>query len=139
MKILCMSHGTMAQGVVQSAKMIVGDVQFLEYINAYVDQEINIDQQIKTFLKQNNNQTIIVCTDLFGGSVNNCWMKYLDSEKNLYLIAGLSLPLIIELVLKIEQKSGENINDIITSSIKNAKKSLTFCNKLDFHLTHEEF
>ena len=139
MKILCMSHGTMAQGVVQSAKMIVGDVQFLEYINAYVDQETNIDQQIKTFLKQNNNQTIIVCTDLFGGSVNNYWMKYLDSEKNLYLIAGLSLPLIIELVLKIEQKSGENINDIITSSIKNAKKSLTFCNKLDFHLTHEEF
>ena len=51
MKILCMSHGTMAQGVVQSAKMIVGDVQFLEYINAYVDQETNIDQQIKTFLK----------------------------------------------------------------------------------------
>ncbi|MGL5900120.1 MAG: PTS sugar transporter subunit IIA [Lactobacillaceae bacterium] len=139
MKILCMSHGTMAQGVIQSAKMIVGDVQFLEYINAYVDQETNIDQQIKTFLKQNNNQTIIVCTDLFGGSVNNYWMKYLDSEKNLYLIAGLSLPLIIELVLKIEQKSGENINDIITSSIKNAKKSLTFCNKLDFHLTHEEF
>lgn len=139
MKILCMSHGTMAQGVVQSAKMIVGDVQFLEYINAYVDQETNIDHQIKTFLKQNNNQTIIVCTDLFGGSVNNYWMKYLDSEKNLYLIAGLSLPLIIELVLKIEQKSGENINDIITSSIKNAKKSLTFCNKLDFHLTHEEF
>ena len=139
MKILCMSHGTMAQGVVQSAKMIVGDVQFLEYINAYVDQETNIDHQIKTFLKQNNNQTIIVCTDLFGGSVNNYWMKYLDSDKNLYLIAGLSLPLIIELVLKIEQKSGENINDIITSSIKNAKKSLTFCNKLDFHLTHEEF
>ncbi|QYN57230.1 PTS sugar transporter subunit IIA [Lactobacillus panisapium] len=139
MKILCMSHGTMAQGVVQSAKMIVGDVQFLEYINAYVDQETNIDHQIKTFLKQNNNQTIIVCTDLFGGSVNNYWMKYLDSEKNLYLIAGLSLPLIIELVLKIEQKSGENINDIISSSIKNAKKSLTFCNKLDFHLTHEEF
>lgn len=139
MKILCMSHGTMAQGVVQSVKMIVGDVQFLEYINAYVDQETNIDSKIKAFLKQNNNQTIIVCTDLFGGSVNNCWMKYLESEKNLYLIAGMSLPLIIDLVLKIEQKSGENINDIINSSIKSAKESLTFCNQLDFRPTQEEF
>ena len=98
MKILCMSHGTMAQGVVQSAKMIVGDVKFLDYINAYVDGNDDIEKKIVDYLNQNRGQTIIVCTDIFGGSVNNNWMKYLNKEGNLYLIAGLSLPLIIELV-----------------------------------------
>ena len=63
MKILCMSHGTMAQGVVQSAKMIVGDVKFLDYINAYVDGNDDIEKKIVDYLNQNRGQTIIVCTD----------------------------------------------------------------------------
>ncbi|KJY54493.1 PTS Man IIA [Lactobacillus kimbladii] len=139
MKILCMSHGTMAQGVVQSAKMIVGDVKFLDYINAYVDGNDDIEKKIVDYLNQNRGQTIIVCTDIFGGSVNNNWMKYLNKEGNLYLIAGLSLPLIIELVLKIEQKSQDNINKIIKRSIKSAKDSVKFCNELNLDIKRDEF
>lgn len=139
MKILCMSHGTMAQGVVQSAKMIVGDVKFLDYINAYVDGNDDIEKKIVDYLNQNRGQTIIVCTDIFGGSVNNNWMKYLNKEGNLYLIAGLSLPLIIELVLKIEQKSQDNINKIIKRSIKSAKDSVKFCNELNLDIKQDEF
>lgn len=139
MKILCMSHGTMAQSVVQSAKMIVGDVKFLDYINAYVDGNDDIEKKIVDYLNQNRGQTIIVCTDIFGGSVNNNWMKYLNKEGNLYLIAGLSLPLIIELVLKIEQKSQDNINKIIKRSIKSAKDSVKFCNELNLDIKRDEF
>lgn len=139
MKILCMSHGTMAQGVVQSAKMIVGDVKFLDYINAYVDGNDDIEKKTVDYLNQNRGQTIIVCTDIFGGSVNNNWMKYLNKEGNLYLIAGLSLPLIIELVLKIEQKSQDNINKIIKRSIKSAKDSVKFCNELNLDIKRDEF
>lgn len=139
MKILCMSHGTMAEGVVQSAKMIVGDVKFLDYINAYVDGNDDIEKKIVDYLNQNRGQTIIVCTDIFGGSVNNNWMKYLNTEGNLYLIAGLSLPLIIELVLKIEQKSQDNINKIIKRSIKSAKDSVKFCNELNLDIKRDEF
>lgn len=139
MKILCMSHGTMAQGVVQSAKMIVGDVKFLDYINAYVDGNDDIEKKIVDYLNQNRGQTIIVCTDIFGGSVNNNWMKFLNKEGNLYLIAGLSLPLIIELVLKIEQKSQDNINKIIKRSIKSAKDSVKFCNEINLDIKRDEF
>ncbi|WP_294604603.1 PTS sugar transporter subunit IIA [uncultured Lactobacillus sp.] len=139
MKILCMSHGTMAQGVVQSAKMIVGDVKFLDYINAYVDGNDDIEDKIVDYLNKNRGQTIIVCTDIFGGSVNNNWMKYLNKESNLYLIAGLSLPLIIDLVLKIEQKSQDNINKIIKRSIKSAKDSVKFCNELNLDINRDEF
>ena len=139
MKILCMSHGTMAQGVVQSAKMIVGDVKFLDYINAYIDGNDDIEKKIVDYLNQNLGQTIIVCTDIFGGSVNNNWMKYLNKEGNLYLIAGLSLPLIIELVLKIEQKSQDNINKIIKRSIKSAKDSVKFCNEINLDIKRDEF
>ncbi|WP_206463635.1 hypothetical protein [Ligilactobacillus pobuzihii] len=72
-----MSHGKMAEGVVQSAKMIVGDVKYLDYINAYVNKDIDVDNQIKHYLAENAGQTIIVCTDIFGDSVNNNWLKYM--------------------------------------------------------------
>ncbi|AUJ31027.1 hypothetical protein BSQ49_12350 (plasmid) [Liquorilactobacillus hordei] len=139
MKILCMSHGKMAEGVVQSAKMIVGDVKYLDYVNAYVDKDVDVDNQIKHYLAENAGQTIIVCTDIFGGSVNNNWLRYMKQEKNIYLVAGLSLPLLIELVLGLGKKSNENINSIIERAIENAKNSVKFCNEIDFEVTKDDF
>ncbi|WP_081607025.1 PTS sugar transporter subunit IIA [Ligilactobacillus pobuzihii] len=139
MKILCMSHGEMAEGVVQSAKMIVGDVDYLDYVNAYVDEDIDVDRQIKRYLAENAGQTIIVCTDIFGGSVNNNWLRYMQQEKNIYLIAGLSLPLLIELVLGLDKQSNENINTIIERATENAKNSVKFCNEIDFEVAKDDF
>ncbi|KRK09482.1 PTS sugar transporter subunit IIA [Ligilactobacillus pobuzihii] len=134
-----MSHGEMAEGVVQSAKMIVGDVDYLDYVNAYVDEDIDVDRQIKRYLAENAGQTIIVCTDIFGGSVNNNWLRYMQQEKNIYLIAGLSLPLLIELVLGLDKQSNENINTIIERATENAKNSVKFCNEIDFEVAKDDF
>ncbi|GEN48874.1 PTS mannose transporter subunit IIA [Ligilactobacillus pobuzihii] len=129
----------MAEGVVQSAKMIVGDVDYLDYVNAYVDEDIDVDRQIKRYLAENAGQTIIVCTDIFGGSVNNNWLRYMQQEKNIYLIAGLSLPLLIELVLGLDKQSNENINTIIERATENAKNSVKFCNEIDFEVAKDDF
>ncbi len=38
-----------------------------------------------------DDEELIVTTDIFGGSVNNEFMKYL-SKSNIHLIAGVNLP-----------------------------------------------
>lgn len=139
MKILCMSHGTMAEGLVKSAKMIIGNTEFLESMSAYENGEKDIDKKISEFIKKNYDQTIIVCTDIFDGSINKTWMKYMRKYNNLYLIAGMSLPLIIELVINIQQSPNKNINKIIFRSIKKAKDNVKFCNYLDFKTVRDEF
>ena len=65
-------------------------------------------------------------TDIFGGSVNNEFMKYL-SKSNIYLIAGVNLPLLFELIMNLES---ENTVQMIETAVKNARKQLQYCNPL---------
>lgn len=134
-----MSHGEMAGGVIQSAKLIVGDVDYLEHINAYVDENNDVDKLIDEYLRKNKGETIIVVTDIFGGSVNNSWLKRLNSVKNLYLVSGMSLQLIIQLVLSIDSQNNADVKKIIKDALALTKQGFKFCNEIDLNSGTDEF
>lgn len=134
-----MSHGEMAGGVVQSAKLIVGDVDYLEHINAYVDENNDVDKLIDEYLRKNKGETIIVVTDIFGGSVNNSWLKRLNSVKNLYLVSGMSLQLIIQLVLSIDSQNNADVKKTIKDALALTKQGFKFCNEIDLNSGTDEF
>lgn len=62
---------------------------------------------------------IIVLTDLFGGSVNNEFLQYINQD-HVYLVAGLNLPLLIELVSRLdaEVETTVLIQQVLTDSKK---------------------
>ncbi|MBF8808449.1 MAG: PTS mannose/fructose/sorbose transporter subunit IIAB [Enterococcus lacertideformus] len=60
-------------------------------------------------------------TDLFGGSVNNEFLQYID-QPNIYLIAGLNLPLLIEIVTKFE--SADSVVELIHSVLDDSKTTI---------------
>ncbi len=62
---------------------------------------------------------IIVLTDLFGGSVNNEFLQYINQD-HVYLVAGLNLSLLIELVsqLDAEVETTVLIQQVLTDSKK---------------------
>lgn len=69
---------------------------------------------------------IIVCTDVFGGSVNTEFMKQLKTRKNLYLITGMNLPLLMQLFLSAEENTERMILDIVNSEDTHVK----YCNSM---------
>ncbi len=94
-KMLLASHGNLASGMLSSLELIMGKQECVEVLCAYVDGEDDVAPRVKSFMdKMKPEENWIVCTDLFGGSINNEFMKYLD-RPNLRLISGMSLPLVI--------------------------------------------
>lgn len=54
-------------------------------------------KEIDEILKKYNNKEVIVIIDIFGGSVNNLFMEEIFLNKNIYLIIGLNLFLVLNL------------------------------------------
>lgn len=128
------SHGTLAEGMKSSIELIMGDRQKIETLCAYIDDS-NIHDQIKEVMSRNNpKETLLVITDLFGGSVNNAFLEYLQ-DKKFYLIAGMNLSLLLQLMLiKDEDDFSKSILNIIEAS----KESILYCNDVMENLQLEE-
>ena len=128
------SHGTLAEGMKSSIELIMGDRQKIETLCAYIDDS-NIHDQIKEVMSRNNpKETLLVITDLFGGSVNNAFLEYLQDEK-FYLIAGMNLSLLLQLMLI---KDEDDFSKSILNLIEASKESILYCNDVVENLQLEE-
>ena len=70
-RIICISHGNLAKGMTETAKMIVGDFKNIDYYCAYSKEDEDIEREINRIIEENHENELFVISDIFGGSVNN--------------------------------------------------------------------
>lgn len=121
------THGKFALGIKDSINLIIGEVENLEILSCYIEKDFNLKKEILKLLNKYSNKKIIVITDIFGGSVNNEFLNYINEFKNLHVVSGLNLPLVLSLIEN--QNEYEEIVDLIESSIEDSNFSIKYCNK----------
>ncbi len=124
-KILIATHGKFAEGIQDSLRMITGIQDNIEIVCAYSQQDIDYRDLIKSKVSEHDYSTLnlLVITDLVGGSVNNEFMKYIN-DYPFYLVAGLNLGLLLELVMRKDDLN----EDLIRSCCRNSQNFIVFCN-----------
>jgi fructoselysine/glucoselysine PTS system EIIA component len=139
-KLLLASHGYLAQGILNSVHIIMGDVEHVDTLCAYVDKNNDIDELVDQKLKkmkEDPNIEWIVITDIFGGSVNNTFMNKLD-EHNFHLISGLNLALLIDLLSNIN--INKTTKELIEQSLELSRGTIKYCNELrNSKIAEEDF
>jgi fructoselysine and glucoselysine-specific PTS system IIA component len=126
-KFLIATHGTLALGIKSSLNMIIGSVEHLFLILAYLDQNVSVETEIKQVLEQiEDRDELVVFTDILGGSVTNQILQH-SLKSNIYIISGFNLPLIIDVILA---DNSSPIEEVISASIENAKEQMVYVNKL---------
>ena len=121
------SHGGFSKGIYESIKIIIGEQAGVDIITAFIDGKNDIEVLVNgTLEKIPSSDEIIVYTDVFGGSVNTEFMKQLKTRKNLYLITGMNLPLLMQLFLSAEENTERMILDIVNSEDTHVK----YCNSM---------
>lgn len=135
-KILVATHGDYAKGAMSSASIIAGIKENVTCINAY-SEEKNIEDALTGYFKQiSDDDEVIVLTDLFGGSVNQTAMSYL-SKKNIYLITGFNLALLLEVImLDEEEKISE---DQLRRIIEGSKQQIMYVNDVLHTISRDDF
>ena len=126
-KLLIATHSVFADGIKNAMELVTGEQNSVSTLCAYTNDMTEVETPIKEIIDALcDEEELIVTTDIFGGSVNNEFMKYL-SKSNIYLIAGVNLPLLFELIMNLES---ENTVQMIETAVKNARKQLQYCNPL---------
>ena len=119
-KILLATHGKLAEGLKSAITLIVGEQDDITFINAYVG-DLNFEEELVKYLAEiTDEDTLIVMTDLFGGSVNQTILRKLELNKS-YLITGVNLAVLLELALM----DAENISkETILQTVQSGKDQL---------------
>ncbi|EOS8088627.1 PTS sugar transporter subunit IIB [Enterococcus faecium] len=97
--IILISHGSMAEGVKASLEMIVGKQDHVHVVALTPEGDNRqFEEELLKKMKALNGSSLIIA-DLLGGTPCNVALSnYLESE-NVEIIAGMSLPLVIEATL----------------------------------------
>jgi fructoselysine/glucoselysine PTS system EIIA component len=126
-KFLIATHGSFAAGIRSSLEMIIGSTENLYTIQAYTEGNKTIKDELdEILLKISEEDELIIFTDLAGGSITNQVLQT-AFKKNIYIVAGVNLPLLLDIVLSDPETT---VNEAIETGISNAKDQIVFVNKL---------
>lgn len=113
--ILLLSHGRLAEEFLNTIKLIMGEQQGVHALGLGVSESIEdfMNRIIAEYLKLNNNDGILVLTDLYGGTPTNAAIYgLLNKYNNMEILTGLNLPLLLEAVIKRNQPAVDLIDSL---------------------------
>ncbi|MEA5027217.1 PTS system mannose-specific EIIAB component [bioreactor metagenome] len=100
MKILLLSHGSLAVEYIKTAKMILGEFDNVQAIELLEGEDIErYEADIKNVI--DHTDEVLILTDLLGGSpfITSCKIyRYLSNNKKIRLVTGMNLPMILEVL-----------------------------------------
>lgn len=122
-KILLVTHGHFASGIKSSLEIILGEQKNVGTIDAYTGQE-KFEEQLEEYLStvDTEKDTLLILTDLFGGSVNQKIAGRLKGD-NIHIITGLNLPLLLEVTMLSEEDSKK---ESIMKIVENSKSQIQY-------------
>ena len=134
-KLVIATHSTFAEGIKNAMELIAGTQDFVYTLCAYTDEITEVKTPVTKLMDSlETDEELIVATDLFGGSVNNEFMKHL-SRPNVYVVAGVNLPLLFDIVTNFD---AGNAGEMLAQAVESARESIRYCNPIIQMNTAEE-
>lgn len=126
-QIIIATHGKLAEGFKSALKIIVGDFNKLKTVNCYTTPEFDLDKTIEGILSNHSfdQEDLIICTDMMGGSVNSEFVKYLG-QYPFHLITNINLLFLVDLLLT----PGGIDEQILISKVNDSLVSVKYVNQL---------
>ncbi len=116
--IIVTSHGGLAEGLMESSNMLIGEQENVECITFAPDmgaEELNEIYAEKITEVSNENQYLILC-DIKGGTPFNVVSRYSFKNDNVTVIYGVNLPTLVTALLE-AQNEGATLAGL-TESLK---------------------
>ena len=112
-KFVVASHAKLATGFQSTIELFAGSDHDITYISAYVD-DVDLDMEVQTFISSlADDDQAVIFTDMFGGSVNQKFVIAAQNKPNVFVVAGMNLPVILEIILSSEPYTTAVIDRLI--------------------------
>jgi len=111
---ILISHGPLAESLLDTAKLIAGTIEGVSALSVGAGMGIDdIREMLSTEIDtMDSGDGVIVFTDMLGGTPTNVALT-LMSEKNIEVVAGVNLPLLMKFTtLRKKKIFGEVVTDL---------------------------
>ena len=128
-KVIIATHGELSKGLVNTISIIAGE-SFAEQIQTYSlypGEDVSVlAEKVKEEVLGDPSLDYVLLTDIMGGSVDNN-LYHLITNPNVWLISGVNLLLVLEIILAAEDTPTE---EVLLRAVESAKDSINFRSKL---------
>jgi PTS system mannose-specific IIA component len=129
--IVIVSHGDMAGGLVDAARMIAGEQEGIATVSLReMDALQGLVERVAAAIQEvDSGDGVVVLVDLFGGSPFNASARLaMQGDHKIEVVSGVNLPMLVELAVQRETRDLEQLLDIAlqagTSGIRSLSKTL---------------
>lgn len=131
-KLLLASHGPLARAMRETLQLFCGEDPRVKVLCAYVDEDTMDVNELIDFWERSRDPADqwIVITDVYGGSVNNAFMERLGDD-SLRLIAGMSLPLVLEVFSKLSTLDDAELAALVSSVRQKGTRLCSLSNSVE--------
>lgn len=99
-QIILASHGELALGALDTVHMIVGEAPNVHAVTLGRDDMQPITAEVERLMASfAADDAVYVLTDMLGSSVNNSMVELMAQDKDITVISGMNMPLILTLVM----------------------------------------
>lgn len=127
--IIVATHGKMSDGIVDAAELIIGGTDDIETLNLYQGDDIQDlnKQMLEAIKKVDQNDGVIIFTDLFGASPYNQATLAIhslpeDQREKITVITGVNLPMLLEAIN--QRLMNASIDDAVEAIVNTAGQSV---------------
>jgi mannose/fructose-specific phosphotransferase system component IIA len=127
--IIILTHGDFCEGIAQSCSFILGDIADIRTISIRMDSSIDsVVAALDQMVTENGDEPVVVATDIPGGSTSQAALRILPDHRNMYLVTGLNLGLLLELaVMDLGEDREENLS-MLREAVEEIKEQLLLLN-----------
>lgn len=116
-QIVIASHAHFATGILESIELLAGKKDNVRAVPFFVngnDDVTSLAERIVADVPARDD--LVVATDILGGSVNNEFLKAIQTHSNVYLVTNMNLPFLLQLVLASDESDTADVLHEITES-----------------------
>jgi mannose/fructose-specific phosphotransferase system component IIA len=126
-KFLIAAHGSFSSGIKSSLDIIIGQMENVFIIDAYVNDNRSIENELNTILTNiTAEDELVVFSDLVGGSITSQILRCALRE-NVHVVSGMNLPLLIDIMLA---DADTPVAAVIENAVSVAREQVVYVNKL---------
>ena len=108
---IVVTHGMLAQELLQTArKIFFGDFSDCYAVSNITKSPTVLSDELSSLISACREEPCLVFVDFFGGSCSYACLKLLDTHKNIQVISGVNLPMLLAFLNKREEVPFEHLS-----------------------------
>lgn len=133
MKLVLVSHGDLAGGMASVLSDFFGMGEVFSACVSIERGAQGLAEDVEAFLAGCGDEQVVICSDLMGGSANQTVMPWLG-RKNTIIVAGMNLPLLLQLAMVQGDVSVEELRDMVDQ----ARQAIVVMNDMTFEMGEDD-